>query len=727
MHPEVRKEGPGDCPDCGMSLEPVPGGARASKWVCPMHPEVVADGPGDCPVCGMALEPAAGTAAANPELRSMWIRFWVAAILSLPLAAMGMGDLLPIQDVGPALGWIQLVLATPVVLWCGWPFLVRAARSVLTWRLNMWTLIGLGVLVAYLFSAAVVLLPDRLPHELRHEGRLPVYFEAAAAIVALVLLGQVMELRARERAGSALRALLELAPRTAHIVRPGGAEEEVALHQVEKGWALRVRPGGRVPVDGRVTEGATAVDESMVTGESVPVDKQPGDKVIGGTVNTTGSILMVAERVGADTVLERIVAQVAQAQASRAPIQKVADRVAAVFVPVVVLVAVAAFAAWMLWGPEPRFAYALVSAVSVLIIACPCALGLATPMSIMVATGRGATMGILFRDAEALERLTDVDTVLLDKTGTLTLGKMRLHTIYPTPGVVEREALRMAAAVERQSEHPIAQAIAAAAPDAPRATEFRNVPGQGVVGVVEGRKVAIGHRFLVSDAGATVPLDAEANAASMRRLGLTVLYLAVDGELWAVLGVADTVKPTSREAVAKLRELHLQVRMLTGDNATTANAVATRVGIRDVDAGVLPEGKAEVVRRLQAEGKKVAMCGDGVNDAPALAAAHVGIAMGTGTDAAKEVAGVTLVQSDVAGLERAIRLSRATSANIRQNLFFAFAYNAVGIPLAAGVLYPFFGLLLSPMVAAAAMSLSSVSVIANALRLRHARLAALGS
>ena len=732
MDPEVRQSHPGACPKCGMALEPETISAAPTKteWTCPMHPEVVRDAPGSCPKCGMALEPRTVTLEDdNPELRDMTRRIWISAALTIPLVAFAMfrhlqGDLLPHALHGYA-SWIELALATPVVLWGGWPFFERAWASLVNRHLNMFTLIGIGVGVAFVYSLVATIAPQLFPASFRdHSGNVGVYYEAAAAIVTLVLLGQVMELRARSQTGAAIRALLGLAPKTARRVAVDGNERDVPLEDVQPGDRLRVRPGEKIPVDGVVLDGTTNVDESMVTGEPLAVEKRAGDRLIGATVNTTGSVLMRAERVGADTLLARIVNMVAQAQRSRAPIQKLADRVSAWFVPTVIAIALLTFAAWALAGPQPRLAYALVNAVAVLIIACPCALGLATPMSIMVAAGKGAAAGVLFRSAEAIEVLRTVDTLVVDKTGTLTLGKPTLTTISAID-IAEDELLRMAAAVERASEHPLAAAIIAGAE--PRgltvraATEFSSTTGKGVRGVVDGRVVSIGNRGMVVDAGidAAELLD---RAETLRADGQTVMFVTIDGKAAGLLGVSDPVKDTTAEAIRELHAEGLRIVMLTGDSATTAQAVAKKLGIDEVIAEVLPDEKADAVKRLQQQRRIVAMAGDGINDAPALAQAEVGIAMGTGTDVAMESADVTLVKGDLRGIVRARRLSRATMANIRQNLFFAFAYNALGVPIAAGVLYPFFGILLSPMIAAAAMSFSSVSVIANALRLRAAKI-----
>ncbi|QSQ20281.1 heavy metal translocating P-type ATPase [Pyxidicoccus parkwayensis] len=736
MDPEVRQDHPGACPKCGMALEPEspPVLETRVEFVCPMHPEVVRDAPGSCPICGMALEPRTvlPEEAPDPELQSMRLRFRVGLGLTVPLLALAMSDMIPgqpVQHAVPAtvLAWAQLLLATPVVLWGGWPFFQRGWASIRNRHLNMFTLIALGTGAAYLFSVFATLFPGALPHGLRtgHGGTAPLYFEAAAVIVTLVALGQVLELRARHATSGALRALLSLAPAIARRLRDDGHEEDVPLSLVHVGDRLRVRPGEKVPVDGVVLEGTSAVDESMVTGESLPVEKSPDEKVTGGTVNGTGSLVMRAERVGKDTLLSRIVQRVGEAQRTRAPIQRLADRVAAVFVPVVIAVAVVTAVVWGVWGPEPRLAHALVNAVAVLIIACPCALGLATPMSVMVGTGRGAQAGVLIKDAAALERLEAVDTLVVDKTGTLTEGKPRLVSVVPAPGFDEARLLKLAASLERGSEHPLAAAIVEGTKERGMALspveDFRSHTGQGVTGRVDGAEVALGNTALMVARGVDAG-DLGARAEALRGEGQTVVLVAVDGRLAGLLGVADPVKDSTPEALALLREEGLRVVMLTGDSRTTAEAVARKLGITEVIAGVLPEAKGDAVRRLQREGRVVAMAGDGVNDAPALAQADVGIAMGTGTDIAMESAGVTLVKGDLRAIARARRLSQGTLRNIRQNLFFAFIYNLLGVPLAAGVLYPFFGLLLSPIFASAAMSLSSVSVIGNALRLRKLKL-----
>jgi Cu+-exporting ATPase len=696
-----------------------------------MHPEIVRDAPGACPICGMALEPRVVTLdERNPELDDMTRRFRWSLVLALPILAFMVSEVLPGQPLQHALPpswvtWSQFLLATPVVVWGGWPFFVRGWTSITNRHLNMFTLIALGVGAAYAFSVVATLAPGLFPDSFRtHGDQIGVYFEPAAVIVVLVLLGQVLELRARSRTSAAIKKLLGLAPASARRIDESGAEQDVPLEQVRAGDRLRVRPGERVPVDGVVIEGTTSVDESMVTGEPLPVEKAATSKVTGGTVNGTGSFVMQAERVGSDTLLAQIVRLVGEAQRSRAPIQRLADTVSGWFVPIVILVALVTFGVWAWLGPEPRLAHALVNAVAVLIIACPCALGLATPMSIMVGTGRGAELGVLLRDAEALEVLEQVDTMVVDKTGTLTEGKPSLTTVVAQPGFDEIGLLRLVASLERVSEHPLASAIVRGAEERGirpvDAADFRSVTGKGVVGRVEGRTVAVGNAALLAEVGATV--DPVAQADQRRRAGETVTFAAVDGRFAGLIGVADRIKPSTSEAIKALHDEGLRLVMLTGDNRVTAEAVARSVGIDAVEAEVLPEQKAAAVKRLQAEGHRVAMAGDGINDAPALAQAHVGIAMGTGTDIAMESAGVTLVQGDLRGLVRARRLSRATMRNIRQNLFFAFVYNVLGVPVAAGVLYPFFGLLLSPMIASAAMTFSSVSVITNALRLRRATL-----
>jgi P-type Cu+ transporter len=715
--------------------KPAPPAEPGAEYTCPMHPEVVQLGPGSCPKCGMALEPTVATLGAededNPELDDMTRRFWVSLVLATPVLVLAMvADLAPSWlPAGLAIStvlWIEFALATPVVLWCGWPFFVRGWQSVRTRNLNMFTLIGLGVGVAWIYSVIGLLRPQVFPAVMRMEdGLVAVYFEAAAVIVALVLLGQVLELRARSRTNAAIKMLLGLAPKTARIVRDDGTEEEIPLEKVQPGDRLRVRPGEKIPVDGTVVSGESNVDESMVTGEPIPVEKRAGDKLIGATVNATGSLVMNAERIGADTLLSQIVHMVSEAQRSRAPIQKLVDRVAGSFVSVVMLIAVSAFVVWGLWGPEPRLAHAVINSVAVLIIACPCALGLATPISIMVGTGRGALAGVLMKNAEALEVMEKVDTLVVDKTGTLTEGKPTLVTTRVLDGVDEGEALRLAASLERASEHPLAEAIVRGVEERGielTATDsFQSVTGKGVTGEVDGHRVVLGNLKLLQDLDIEVG-DLDQQAGALRAEGQTVMLLAIDGRAAGLIGVADPIKASTPEAIRALRAEGLEVVMLTGDSRATAEAVAKKLGLDRVEAEALPERKSELVKELQAEGRVVAMAGDGINDAPALAQAQVGIAMGTGTDVAMESAGITLIKGDLRGIVRARRLSRATMSNIRQNLFFALAYNALGVPVAAGVLYPVFGLLLSPMIAAGAMSFSSVSVIANALRLRKAQL-----
>jgi len=732
MHPDVRSSGAGPCPKCGMALEPMSPVAVAEivEYTCPMHPEIVRDEPGSCPICGMALEPRTITVEEeeNAELVDMSRRFWVSLALTIPVFLIAMAEVIPgVEGVGGiskrSLIFIQIILVTPVVLWGGWPFFVRGWQSVVNRSLNMFTLIGLGVSVAYAYSMVAALLPGIFPDSFRDEaGIVAVYFEAAAVIVTLVLLGQVLELRARSQTGAAIKALLGLAPKTARRVNADGSEEDVPLNLVEVGDSLRVRPGEKVPVDGRVLDGTTSVDEAMITGEPLPVAKRAGDTVIGATINRTGSVVIRAEKVGADTLLSQIVQMVAEAQRSRAPIQKLADVVAGYFVPAVMAVSALTLIVWALWGPDPKMAHALINAVAVLIIACPCALGLATPMSIMVATGKGATMGVLFKNAEAIAVMRKVDTLVVDKTGTLTEGRPRLQEVQATGSLDQDEMLRLVASVERASEHPLAEAIVEGAIERglelEKATDFESVTGKGAVGRAGGHMMAIGNRALLEELGID-PGSLVDSAEALRAEGQTAMFVAVDGAPAGLVSVADPVKASTPEAIDALHKEGLRVVMLTGDSRTTAEAVARRLGIDDVIAEVLPDEKAAAVKRLQAEGAIVAMAGDGINDAPALAQAQVGIAMGTGTDVAMESAGITLVKGDLLGIVRARRLSRATMANIKQNLFFAFAYNSVGVPIAAGVLYPFFGLLLSPMIAAAAMSFSSVSVIVNALRLRQ--------
>ena len=739
MDPEVYQDKPGACPKCGMALEPVDSMPKPdiTEYVCPMHAQIVRSEPGDCPICGMALEPR--TVAANeenPELDDMTRRFWVSTVLALPVFVMAMAadmwmGFAPQMISFQKLQLIEFLLATPVVLWCGWPFFQRGWASLVNRHLNMFTLISLGVGVAWTYSVVGTFLPEIFPATLRRaDGTLPIYFEAAAIITALVLLGQVLELRARSRTNTAIKLLLGLAPKTARIVRPDvdgndGKEEDIPLSNVQVGDILRVRPGEKIPVDGQVVEGSSSVDESMVTGEPIPVEKQQGEKLIGATINGTGGLLMRAEKVGADTLLAQIIHMVSEAQRSRAPIQKVADTVSGYFVPIVVLIALLAFAVWMIWGPEHRFAHAIVAAVSVLIIACPCALGLATPISIMVGTGRGAAAGVLIKNAEALEIMEKVDTLVTDKTGTLTEGKPKLTSVMALPGFQDNDILQLGASLERASEHPLADAIIKGAEARSLALsevkEFQSVSGKGITGLVAGRKVSIGNQKLFVDLGIEMSALVE-RADPLRAEGQTVMFVSVDGKAAGLIGVADPIKETTLEAVQALHAAGLKLVMITGDSRATAEVVARKLGIDRVVAEVLPEQKVEIVKQLQAEGRIVAMAGDGINDAPALAQAQVGIAMGTGTDVAMQSAGVTLVKGDLNGIVRARRLSQSTMRNIRQNLFFAFVYNMLGVPVAAGLLYPFFGILLSPIIAAAAMSFSSVSVITNALRLSRVKL-----
>ena len=722
MDPEVRESSPVPCPICGMVLEP-----EMVEYTCPMHPEIVRSEPGSCPICGMALEPRVALPSAqqedDSELRSMQRRFWVGLALSIPLLAISMGGMAagsPMHSLPMRWQeWLQLALATPVVLWGGWPFFQRGWNSILNRHLNMFTLIALGTGVAYVYSMVATLAAKIFP------SHPDVYFEVSAIIVTLVLLGQVLELRARRQTSGAIRALLDLNPKTARRLRADGSDEEIPLDQVRKGDRLRVRPGDRVPVDGVIEEGSSAVDESLITGESIPVEKQTGAKVIGGTVNQTGSFIMRAEKLGAETLLAQIVRMVAEAQRSRAPIQSLADKVSGYFVPAVVLVAALTFIGWIIWGPEPRFAHALVNAVAVLIIACPCALGLATPMAIMVGTGRGAHAGVLIKNAEALETMEKVDTLVVDKTGTLTEGKPRVTEVIATAGFSESELLRLVATLEQSSEHPLAAAVVRAAAERKlalgRVANFRSLTGKGVAGLVDGREVAAGNQALFK----ALSVDTRrlvASADGLQQQGRTVMLVAIQGQPAGVIAVADPIKESTPDAVVALKQMGLRVVMLTGDNRKTAAAIAHELGIEQFEAEVLPDRKLEIVKSLQAEGHIVAMAGDGINDAPALAQADVGIAMGTGTDIAMESGGITLVKGDLRGVVRARNLSQATMNNIRQNLFFAFVYNMLGVPIAAGVLYPFFGLLLRPVFAAAAMSFSSVSVIGNALRLRRARL-----
>lgn len=768
MHPEVQQDDPGDCPKCGMHLVPddgqqsgthsechaphgqkrdqkeyqpsdgsydqVPEGYTGTAYTCPMHSQVRQTKMGSCPICGMGLELESASMVEdgpNPELVDFNRRFWVGAILTIPLLVLTMGPMLGLGGLREIFGerttlWIEFALGTPVVLWCGWPFLVRGWNSIRTMNLNMFSLISIGVAAAWLFSVAALLAPEIFPAGFRNaQGHVGVYFEAAAVIITLVLLGQVMELRAREGTGKAIRALLDLTAKTARVVRDDGNEEEIPLEAVRVGDRLRVRPGDKVPVDGTVAEGHSSIDESMISGEPMPVEKTAGDDVIGATINGTGSLIIEARRIGADTTLAQIVEMVANAQRSRAPIQKYADKVAGWFVPAVIGVAILAFTGWAIWGPAPALSYALIAAVAVLIIACPCALGLATPMSIMTATGRGAQAGVLIKNAEALERFEKVDTLMVDKTGTLTEGKPRLVAVLPQPGHDEGEVLRLAATLERGSEHPLAEAIVKGAQERgitlAEASDFEAVTGKGVIGVVDGKKIMLGNLKLVTDHGVDAA-DLIPAADARRDEGETVMFVVVDGAIAGLVSVADPVKETTPAAIKALHELGFRIIMATGDNERTAKAVAAKLGIEEIRADVLPQDKARIIRELQEQGHKVAMAGDGVNDAPALAQADVGIAMGTGADVAIESAGITLVRGNLDGIVRARRLSHATMSNIRQNLFFALIYNAAGVPVAAGALYPLFGILISPMVAALAMSASSISVVLNALRLRTARL-----
>jgi Cu+-exporting ATPase len=733
MCPEVRESKAVPCPSCGMALEPeVPMGSSRVEYTCPMHPEIVRDGPGACPICGMALEPrtVSGADEENPELRDMTRRFWVSVVLTVPLLRASMADMVPGVHVEHALPngwlpWIELLLATPVVLWAGWPFFQRGWTSIVNHSTNMFTLVAMGTGVAYLYSLVATIFPGVFPASFREMNGVPaVYFEAAAAITTLVLLGQVLELRARSHTGAAIRALLDLTPKTARVLRDG-QEKDIPLGQVIHGDRLRVRPGERIPVDGFVLEGNGAVDESMITGESMPVVKTTGSRVIGATVNGTGAFVMRAERVGSETLLAQIVQMVSQAQRSRAPIQRLADRVAAWFVPTVIAVAVLTFILWGLFGPQPRLAHALVNAVAVLIIACPCALGLATPMAIMVGTGRGAHAGVLIKNAEALEILEKVDTLVVDKTGTLTEGKPKVVGVVTEQGIAESELLRLVASLERLSEHPLGAAVVRAAQEKQitlaEARDFRYVAGKGVAGKVDGKLIVAGNEGLLQQVG--VSLEDLPEGIKTKGLGQsTLIFVSIDGHAAGCIGIADPLKASTPAAIRELKAQGLRIVMLTGDSRATAESIAKTLGIDEFEAQVLPDKKSEVVRRLQNQGRTVAMAGDGINDAPALAQANVGIAMGTGTDVAMQSAGITLVKGDLIGIVRARKLSQATMRNIRQNLFFAFFYNLVGVPIAAGVLYPFFGLLLSPILAAAAMSFSSVSVITNSLRLRRLQL-----
>jgi len=703
-----------------------------AEWTCPMHPEIVRPGPGTCPKCGMALEPRFPSAVPeeDAELRDMSKRFWFATVLTVPLLLAAMGEMISPETIASLVSprsrvLLELVLASPICLWAAWPFYVRAAQSVKNRSLNMFTLIGLGVSVAYLYSLAAALIPSVFPDSFRsHSGVVGTYFEAAGVIVTLILLGQVLELRARDQTSTAIRQLLGMAAKSARRIREDGVEEDVALERVHVGDRLRVRPGEKVPVDGTVLEGSSSIDESMVTGEPIPVEKSVGAKVVGATINGTGALIMRAEKIGSETLLARIVAMVAEAQRSRAPIQKLADKVSGYFVPIVILIAAVTFVVWAAIGPQPAMAHALINAVAVLIIACPCALGLATPISIMVATGNGATMGVLFRNAEAIEMMRKVDTLVVDKTGTLTQGKPKLVSLVPTSSITESDLLHFAASLERGSEHPLAAAITAGAEERKVSLAgvegFESITGKGVKGIIDGKVIALGNRALMTDLQVDVSRLTE-TAEKLRTDGQTAMFVAVDGQVGGLVGVADPIKTSTAQALAALHQDGVRIVMVTGDSKTTAMAVAGKLGIDEVVAEVLPDQKATIIRRLQAEGRFVAMAGDGINDAPALAQAQVGIAMGTGTDVAMESAGVTLVKGDLRSIALARQLSRRTMSNIKQNLFFAFVYNAAGIPVAAGILYPFFGLLLSPMIAAAAMSLSSVSVISNALRLRAAR------
>jgi Cu+-exporting ATPase len=733
MHPEVKQTGPGSCPKCGMALEPAaaPAPTKRSEYTCPMHPQIVRDGPGSCPICGMALEPREITSEdSNPELVNMTRRLWISVVLAVPMLALMVSAFLPSMPMqhlftARAWGWIEFALATPVVIWCGFPFFVRGWQSIAHRSLNMFTLISLGTGSAYLYSVFATVVPQIFPASFRGGGRqIDVYFEPAAVIVALVLLGQVLELRARSQTSGAIRALLGLAPKTAKRLDDQGGEADVPLDQVQVDDRLRVRPGEKIPVDGTVVEGHSSVDESMISGEPIPVEKDSGTKVTAGTVNGTGGFVMRAERVGSDTLLSQIVKMVSEAQRSRAPIQRLADQVSSYFVPAVIVAAIVTFAVWFFVGPQPRFAHALVNAVAVLIVACPCALGLATPMAIMVGTGRGARAGILIRNAEALETFGKVDTLIIDKTGTLTEGKPTLSSVIPQPGFEESGLLQLVASLERSSEHPLAAAIVKGAEAKKLALTdvvgFNSTTGKGVKGTVSGKQVAVGNTELFHDLSVD-PAPLLDQAETLRKEGQTVMLVAVDGKAAGIVGVADPIKESTPDAIRELRAAGLKIIMVTGDNVTTAKAVADKLGI-EFYADVLPQKKAEVVKDCQQKGSVVAMAGDGVNDAPALAQADIGIAMGTGTDVAMEAGGITLLKGDLRGILRARHLSKSTMRNIRENLFFAFVYNAVGVPLAAGVLFPGFGLLLNPMIAAAAMSFSSVSVIANALRLRTTKL-----
>jgi Cu+-exporting ATPase len=733
MHPEVQADKPGSCPKCGMALELVDLAAATGlvEYTCPMHPQIVRDEPGVCPICGMALEPRNAEAdSENPELINVTRRLWIGAALTLPLLAVMVSDILPGRPLqhllsGQLLGWIELALATPVVLWAGWSFFERGWASVVHRSPNMFTLIAMGTGAAYLYSVAAVVVPGIFPATFRdRSGNLDLYFEAAAVITVLVLLGQVLELKARSQTSSAIKALLGLTPKTARRIAADGHEQDVPLSEIQVGDRIRVRPGEKVSTDGSLIEGRSTIDESLLTGEPIPVEKTVGDKVVGGTINGTGSFVMRADRVGADTLLAQIVKMVSEAQRTRAPIQRLADKVASYFVPAVLAASAITFVVWVIFGPEPRYAHALVNAVAVLIIACPCALGLATPMAIMVGTGRGAREGILVRNAEALEMFEKVNTLVVDKTGTLTEGKPRLTSVIPADEFDETQLLQAVASLEKASEHPLAAAVLVGAEerriDLVQVAGFESITGKGVIGIVQGKQVAVGNAALMRDVGASLQILRE-QSDSLQREGQTVMFVACDGRFAGLIAVADPIKDSTPEAIRQLKKEGIKVVMVTGDNRTTAGAVAQKLGV-DFEADVLPDKKAEVVKKLQSQGRIVAMAGDGVNDAPALAEAHVGIAMGTGTDVAMETAGITLVKGDLRGIVKARRLSQRTMSNIRQNLFFAFFYNALGVPIAAGILYPFVGLLLNPMIAAAAMSFSSVSVIGNALRLRTAKL-----
>lgn len=730
MHPEICQEKPGSCPKCGMALESISVTGVKTKWTCPMHPEIIQDYPGSCPICGMTLEPKTiSIEEENPELIDMTRRFKLAIILTIPLVIIAMHSHIPfisLEDLIPSkiMKWIEFILATPIVLWAGLPFFIRFWQSIISGNLNMFTLIGLGVGVAYIYSIVALLFSGIFPASFKKEGEVGVYFEAAAVIVTLVLLGQVLELKARSKTGAAIKMLLGLAPKTARRIRDG-IEEDIPLEHVKIGDLLRVRPGEKIPVDGIVIDGISSVDESMVTGEPIPVEKQKGDRVIGATVNGTGTLIIKAEKVGADMLLSQIVRMVAEAQRSRAPIQKLADIVAAYFVQIVVGVAVITFIIWAWFGPEPRMAHALINAVAVLIIACPCALGLATPMSIMVAMGKGALAGVLFKNAEAIEVMNKIDTLIVDKTGTLTVGKPRLVEIVSFQGFDEDKILYFSASLERGSEHPLAEAIVRAAEKRGiklnEVKDFKSITGKGVMGKIDGHEVALGNKKLLDDMGID-PVEVLIKADEMRADGQTVMFVTLDGKIIGLLGVADPIKESTPEAIDALHKEGIHIVILTGDNRITAEAVAKKLNIDEVIAEVLPNQKSEVVKRMKNEGRIVAMAGDGINDAPALAQAHVGIAMGTGTDVAMESADITLIKGDLRGIVKARKLSKATMRNIKQNLFWAFIYNTLGVPIAAGILYPFFGIFLSPIFAAAAMSFSSVSVVLNALRLRKIKI-----